>query len=142
MQGEQYVAGVHVRPLHTCLPSLGCLLSLRMVHIKCTDQEFSECLFLKLICMSALLIQVSLVLNDFDQPHCSYGKIYFGGFCAFTAPLLEKKSVCVVWSALRLIRHGRWCLRGCPGRHTRASSTSLVHRPSPMASPSMFPKPV
>lgn len=91
MQGEQYVAGVHVRPLHTCLPSLGCLLSLRMVHIECTDQEFSECLFLKLICMSALLIQVSLVLNDFDQPHCSYGKIYFGGFCAFTAPLLEKK---------------------------------------------------
>lgn len=43
--------------------------------------------------MSALLIQVSLVLNDFDQPHCLWENL-FGGFCAFAALFWKKWCLC------------------------------------------------
>lgn len=139
------VAGVLMRPSFApahcveatkgSLPSLSCRLSLMMGHIECTDQEFSECHFLKLICIVCSTDPGFTSVKLFwSATLFLWKKIYFGRFLCLYCPLLEKKKclcslVCVVHQ--ELIRNGLWCLRSWPRRHTKASSTSLVHTPSP-----------
>lgn len=46
-----------------------------LIHIECTDQEFSECHFLKkLICIVCSSDTGFISENYFNQPYCSYGK--------------------------------------------------------------------
>lgn len=132
--------------------TLNCHLFLMIIHIECTDQEFSECHFLKLIYIvcstdpgfTSVKLFWSATLFLWGK------KIYFGRFLCLYCPLLKKKKkktekrVSIVWFALYMSddQDGRWCLRGWPRGSAELQAQVLSTGHHWLVPPRMLPEQV